>query len=406
MDSKRQIPDDEKSTNETKFVKLDLDSLKEISTSESSSEKSNENSSEISSETTETTDIEEKENLFSEEEMEIIEETFPEYMSDIQFGGFQRLVYFDSEFFYESGDYERDNKSPTIRVFFKWLTKYGISSIEYVLRYKQFEYFNKILEYELLKNKKTFNILDVISDDYQLKKLSHELKFKYRIECLENGKILNRQTRCPALTKEIIRKLYMRQYESMNKNYYDNGDDDINDIIHILYLYNCKITIVDEENTEITCDLLLESENDIRIDIDRIVDSKYEIQTIIIPHIDTHICIYHKEIMDLNYGKATIKYYYDLDYLRQFIPYFADFYVELGVYIFYNRDYEPINSNNFEIPKIKEERIYFFREGSPLHGGDINNLKNVAFKIRESVLASLKCLNPNPNTDKLLRLPF
>jgi hypothetical protein len=102
--------------------------------------------------------------------------------------------------------------------------------------------------------------------------------------------------------------------------------------------------------------------------------------------------------------------YYDITYLRQYIPYCVD--IMGDEFYMINRDYcyiqldtkvNPLNKN--AQLNIKVERIYLFKDGggpwSSKNG--YNNLNIIAKKISE-ITKNKKCMNENEQTTYLLNL--
>lgn len=342
---------------------------------------------------------------FTQEQLNHIVKIFPEYERDIHFSGYERLIYFDSEFLHEDTNFP-SLKSEILRVWFYWIDKNvhnGVVKIKYVLRDQQITYFKKILSSYILQNKKTYNFLEFFKDDYHM-----DLKFNYRIKCIEtdsefeflenNGKLFDNQKKI--LTNEFIKKEHHRQKEIFEKDYSEILND-IQDVLFQMFIFNCKISI--DDNIYIYCDVLSVSDENIFISIDGNLINNFE---------DMYLTIYiiKKQINDPNYGQVTIQYFYEQNYLRQFLPYFAEY--NDKEYVFFNRDYLVLGAQTEtrELAGFRHNSYntlrFFNDESSPLKGGDISKIRVIAEKITSSGLDKLLCLNPNINTEKLFRLSY
>lgn len=362
----------------------------------------------------------EQSSIFDESQMEKIREIFPDFERDIHFGGHERLIYFDSEFSHQNSNTE-SLKYENLTVKFFWINKNeidGLGKINYVLRSEQITHFSKLLQYgNVLQNKKTYDFFEFMDTHFDF---IMDSKFKESVRCIEtdsefeylekNGDLFNSQIKI--LTNEFIHREYDIQQEILNRDYYGIFDNDIHDILEILFFKSIKLSVVGKD-IFIYCDLLYMYDESITVSIDfRINKNQFcysELRSESNSELRSEICVIRKEIIDPNYGGPVyMKYYFEQYYLRQHIPYFAKY--DDKEIVYFDRNYhvlgDPTNARNLR-DKFGSVENYtrFFNDGtSPLHGGDISLLREISKKIKSEGLDKLVCLNPHPEMQKLLQI--
>lgn len=349
-----------------------------------------ESSSEIYDSDESQSENQERQIVFDEVQMSQIAQKFPDYLCDVQFGGHKRMIYFDSEFFYENAEFG-SNKWPAARISISWIeSDVGLQNIELILRGSQFKYIQKLLQSQYLENNHAYNLLDFIYDDYKQRILLNEYKKKYRIECLDDIEFGQ-----AVLTKKVSRELCKYQKEILEKDYSDSKTD-VKYLLHLLFVNDCIISVDNE--VSFVCDTASTGKDYVKFNINCFNE--------IIPQMASHVFIFKKDTVDPNYGRVKNKYYYEKNYLKAYIPYFAKVNLAFREFAFFDRDYKTLVTGKYEteMPEFDIEIRFFDGGNSPLYGGDTKLLKAISDKISQSVLKSFTCLNNNPCTEKLLRL--